>query len=136
MDLTFPIVQDLIWKTELWYAQAAADVRGNIGQFVNLKGEEIEGWGGWTELSYKPASWLLTGVGYTIDNPNNSDIDRTPLVANAATRTQNQSWYVSNTFYPGAGTSLKLNYIHWTTQYRGLADGDDNRFEMIVQYNW
>ncbi|MBI3270586.1 MAG: hypothetical protein HYZ53_16385 [Planctomycetes bacterium] len=129
MDLTIPIVKDLAWKTEIWQGENLPDVRGGINQGINVRGEEIEAHGGWTELSYKPCSWLLTGAGFTMDDPANSDVDNQG-------RETNWSYYMSNTFYPGANVSIKLNYIHWVTQWKGLGDGEDNRFELIFQYNW
>ncbi len=133
-DLTVPIIKDLFWKSEIWTGTNLPEVRGGIAQGINVAGEEIDAWGGWTEFSYRPWSWLLSGVGYALDNPDNDDLDfnfRTP-----GRKEANETYYVSNTFYPGANVSIKLNYLHWRTQYDNLQDGVDNRFELVFQYNW
>lgn len=128
-DLTLPLIKDLTWKTELWLGQGLADVRGGIGQFINAAGDEIDAWGGWTELSYKATTWWTPAIGYTIDDPNNEELD-------AQGRELNTAYYVSNAFYPGANTMFKVNYIHWETEYKRLEGGADNRVELIVQYSF
>ncbi len=133
-DLTVPIIKDLIWTSEIWTGENLPEVRGGIGQGINLQGEEIDSWGGFTQLTYKPWSWLLSGVGYALDNPDNDDLDF--AIANPGRKEANETYYLSNTFYPGGNVSIKLNYLHWRTQYHQLEDGIDNRMELIFQYNW
>jgi len=58
------------------------------------------------------------------------DPDDDVVLANA--RTKNAAWYVTNRFRFGTPFQIGVDYLRWTTRYRGL----DNRFDVYAIYNF
>ncbi|MFN3467864.1 MAG: hypothetical protein ACK4WF_09225, partial [Candidatus Brocadiales bacterium] len=80
------------------------------------------------ELNWKATRWYTFGPGYTIDNPDDSDLP-------AGGRTRNRAVYFTNKFSLGK-MEIGADYLHWITNYKGFERGDDNRFNIFVQYNF
>ena len=115
---------------EAWTGEGLADFRGGIGQSINTAtGDTISSRGGWLELGVDTTSWSSLYLGYTVDDPDDADV-----AANG--RTKNDAWYVTNRFRFGAPFQIGFEYIRWTTRYRGLALGLDNRFDLYAIYNF
>jgi hypothetical protein len=111
---------------EAFSGQNMDDVRGGIFQGVNATGGEIDGEGGWIELAFQATPDLSLHAGYSLDDPEDSDLDvngrsKNEILYAAARR----KWGV---FHAG------LEYLSWTTEYEGLGDGDANRVQVFLAY--
>ena len=91
-------------------------------------GEEIASRGGWAEAALDLTRAYTVSLGYTVDSPRRED-----LAANA--RSRNGAWFITNrwTVKP---VVVGLDYLRWTTEYLGLPDGTDNRFNAYVVYSF
>jgi hypothetical protein len=128
MDLSVPILQNLVFKGEAWKGRGLSDARGGIGQSINTTtGQVIGAAGGWVELSLKANSYYTVSGGLTLDNPYSSDIS----AANG--RIRNRANYITNRFTVGRGLSFGFDYGRWLTRYKALRTGTNNRFNLFVQ---
>ncbi len=115
---------------ELWSGENLDDFRGGIGQGVNAAtGEEIASEGGWLELGLELSRIYSLHVGYTIDDPDDGDVP-------AGGRIKNEAWYLVQRFRFGRPFLLGFDYLYWTTEHQGLADGTDNRFNLYLVYTF
>jgi len=129
-DFTIPVISLLTVRGEVWTGKNLSDFRGGIGQGVNTTtGKEIESTGGWLELLCKLNPKFQASIGYTKDEPEEDDVTATG-------KTENETWYVGGLYKPGAGLAFGLEYINWKTEYKDNTDGDDNRINLIAQYNF
>ena len=130
LDLTLPFSPDLALRGELWRGRNLSDFRGGIGQGIQTTGrQEIDSMGGWAELVYRIAPWFTLAPGYTLDNPSDDDITK-------GSRSKNWTLYLAHRFQLGGGFLIGLDYIYWKTEYKGLRDGDANRFNLFFQYDF
>ncbi|MCO5297397.1 MAG: transglutaminase domain-containing protein [Fimbriimonadaceae bacterium] len=117
-------------RGEWWSGENLSDFRGGIGQGVNTTtGNEIQSSGGWAELGYKSSPNHRIAVGYTIDDPRDGDVA-------SGGRIRNRAWYVHNKWTLGSGLEIGLNYINWTTDWKGMSSGTDNRFNLYVAHKF
>lgn len=133
LDFSTPILRDLLlFKGELWMGRNLDDIRGGILQGINIaSGRTIRAEGGWGELTFKPNKWYSLHLGYTIDNPRDSD-----LPAQAPAR--NNIAYLANRLYLEP-IEIGLDYLNWTTYFKdpaGRGKGQDNRFQAYVSYKF
>lgn len=128
LDLTLPLHAVLTVKGELWRGKCLTDLRGGVGQSINTTtGDEVESKGGWAEVVLALCKGYAIAAGYTVDDPKNGDLP-------VGGREKNDAWYIGNRFDLGGGVSAGLDYLRWTTDYVDRGDGDDNRFNLFVQY--
>jgi len=110
---------------EAWTGENLSDIRGGIGQGVNTAtGDEISSSGGWLELGYKASPVYRVAVGYTIDDPKDSDV--------GAGRQENSAFYLHNKWNVGSGVEIGANYLHWLTDWAGLPRGRNSRFSFFL----
>lgn len=129
LDLTLPLTNRFTFKGEFWQGQNLADYRGGIGQGINsATADEIDSEGGWVELHCQLLPSLALATGYTIDNPDDGDVPDKG-------RTKNESFYLTSR-WSYKNFTLGLDYINWTTDWKGLDDGDANRFNLIFHYDF
>jgi hypothetical protein len=135
-DLKLPIHKSVTFEAEAWSGKNLDDVRGGIGQGVNVTagdpalGEEIESTGGWAQLGFKANEVYSVYVGGTLDDPEDG------LPASGA-RDKNEVYYLAQRFNAGGGLLIGLDYLNWTTEWTGgMPDGTDNRFNLFGQYNF
>lgn len=115
---------------EAWLGRNLSDVRGGVGQGINTAlGTEIRSRGGWAELALKLNKYYSIYPGYTMDDPTDRDI------ANQG-RVKNRAWYIVHRFRPGGPFLVGIDYLRWTTDYKGLERGTDNRVNLYLQYNF
>jgi len=133
IDFSTPLYKDwLSFKTEVWKGRNIDDIRGGILQGINAaNGKLIHAEGGWAELTLKPCKQYAFSAGYTVDNPDNSD-----LPGQAPSR--NRVWYLANrlNFDP---IEIGIDYLNWTTDYKdpaGRGKGQDNRFQAYISYKF
>lgn len=117
-------------RGELWEGENLSDFRGGIGQGVNVTtGREVESKGGWIELGIATSPRHRLAFGGTVDDPKDSD-----LSANA--RTKNSSAYVHNRWSLSPSVDLGLNFLSWSTDYKGRRRGKDSRFNLYLTYKY
>lgn len=114
--LTFPLTDKLALKGTLWTGTNLDGAWGGIGQGINaLTGETIDSVGGWIQLGYQATEKLKFNIGYSMDNPKDSDL-------NVGDRSDNSS-YLVNAFYSFIPEFiLGLEYMRLETGYKGEAD--------------
>lgn len=129
LDLSLPLTGILTLKGEIWQGENLADYRGGIGQGVNkTAGKEIESKGGWGELHGQLSPSLGLAVGYTLDNPEDEDVPDEG-------RIKNRSVYLGGR-WTQKNFTIGLDYINWSTDWKNLAKGDANRYNLIFQYDF
>jgi hypothetical protein len=128
VDFSFNPLAFASMKGELWIGSGLGDFRGGIGQSINaLTGNEIDSYGGWIEFGLQPTARYSITAGITVDNPANEQLA-------TGARKLNRSFYVTNQLRPGNAFMIGLDYIHWQTDYIGLPEGVDNRFNLYGVY--
>ena len=111
---------------EIWFGENLSDLRGGIGQGVNTTtGSEISSKGGWVELGYKPSPTYRIAIGYTKDDPSDSDLT-------GSGRLENSAFYLHNKWNVGDGVEIGANYLHWLTDWAGLPRGKNHRFNFFL----
>jgi hypothetical protein len=139
-DATIMLGDYAVLKGEGWIGENMPDVRGGIGQGVNvLTGREIESAGGWGEIGVKVADPLWLYAGASFDDPNDADLPSRAeiesafpglgpgIVAARTGRTLNRVIYVSSRYKPWTPLRIGLEYFLWTTEYEGLDKGRASR---------
>jgi hypothetical protein len=146
-DLRLPLTRRLLLQGEGWWGKALADIRGGVGQDINaITGDTIRSMGGWAELQYQVARFYTVGGGFTIDDPTNSDV--TPFLpptpgpppfagnATAVGRTLNRTLYLTNRFNLGSGFTVGVDWMLFHTEFRGLPDGENNRWNIWLRHGF
>ncbi|HVL38900.1 MAG TPA: transglutaminase domain-containing protein [Fimbriimonadaceae bacterium] len=128
---------DFMWRLspgfdirgEVWTGRNLSDFRGGIGQGVNTTtGNEIDSKGGWGELGFQASRTHRIALGYTVDDPDDDDVP-------ASGRTKNDAIFLHNRWTLGS-IEVGLNFLHWTTRYKGLSTGKDNRVNLYVSHKF
>lgn len=130
LDLRWDIAPKWTLQGELWAGRNLSDFRGGITQGVNVNtGREIASKGGWLEIGYDISPKHRIAVGYAVDDPSDSDVPN-------GGRTKNFVWYLHNRFKLSDGVTLGVNYLFWTTKWKGLTTGTNHRVGVFVQHNF
>ncbi len=129
-DYSLALHDRVALQGEAWFGRNLSDFRGGVGQGVNTAlGTEVRSRGGWAELGFKLSKYYSIYPGYTMDDP----VDRS--VANQG-RVKNRAWYIANRFRLGGPFLVGVDYLRWTTDFKGLERGIDNRFNLYLQYSF
>ncbi|MGH9363008.1 MAG: hypothetical protein ACRD2T_13930, partial [Thermoanaerobaculia bacterium] len=130
LDATLPLYRKLLWlKGEGWYGENVDDVRGGIFQGINTTtGDEIISRGGFAEMGFQALSWYQVSIGYSTDDPENSD-------AGSGGRAANRIAYFSNRWFFDP-IEIGLDYLYWKTDFVRFDSGDDNRFQAYISYKF
>lgn len=130
LDLQWEIAPKWALRGEVWTGRNLSDFRGGVAQGVNASlGREIASKGGWLELGYDVSPKHRIAVGYAIDDPNDGDVPD-------GGRTKNFVWYLHNRFKLSDEVVLGVNYLFWTTKWKGLATGTNHRIGVFIQRNF
>ncbi|MCS6861474.1 MAG: hypothetical protein NZT92_14275 [Abditibacteriales bacterium] len=131
MDVSLPLSSKLRLQGEIWTGKNLSDVRGGIGQGIDVPtGKEVSAKGGWLEVSYRVSPRYTFNVGMTLDQPDASDL--TP----ASARTRNSTLYLTNRYSFGNGLSMGFDWAYWKTKFKALPTGTNNRFTFFVQQDF
>jgi hypothetical protein len=143
-DLSLPLSSRVAIEGEGWTGSNLSDVRGGIGQNVNvLTGCQIDARGGWAQLATKPTDKTQLYIGASVDDPDDADLpsyeDVTAAspVLDAVTytgRTLNWTGFLSARYRPWQPFQIAFEYYHWVTEYKGLDTGIDNRVDLHFSY--
>jgi len=130
IDFHLPLWRDKVGlKLEAWTGENLDDVRGGIFQGINATtGEEIGARGGFAEIGWKVTPNYSLAAGYSTDDPDDGDL-------NPGGRAENRIWYLANR-WSFSSLHLGIEYLHWTTEYLGFDEGDDDRFVGFIQYSF
>jgi hypothetical protein len=127
VDLRFPLCDVLAVQGELFHGKNLDDFRGGIAQGIDPRdGEGVETTGGWAEFVFRPVPWYQGSLGFSMDNPVNTDIP-------VGGRVLNYSWYVGARFPVGGGLTFGADYQSWTTEYNGLRRGHADLVKVFTQ---
>jgi hypothetical protein len=128
VDVKVPIVGDSTWLLgEYWSGKNVDDIRGGIFQGVNpTTGAEIQAEGGFLELGTRLTDHMSMHLGYSIDDPDDADLDPNQ-------RAKNKVGYAAARWSYGA-LRYGVEYLNWTTEYVGLDDGDANRVQAFLAF--
>ena len=129
-DVTLPITSFLVLQGEVWQGRNLADLRGGIGQLIDIRtGTEVRSMGGWGEVMLWPVHWWRIVGGMGIDHPNADDVQL------RGERSLNQVMWVGNLFTAGA-FSLGLDYSRWHTEWVRLNTGKANRYSLSLIFSF
>jgi len=128
-------ITNRVWiNAEGWLGQDLSDLRGGIGQGVNvITHSEVKARGGWVQLGMRPTEKWKAYFGATVDDPDDEDVPSVNDVAaaglpmKATGRTLNWTTFMSHYFRPWQPIQVGVEYQYWVTQYRGLLRGENNR---------
>lgn len=127
-----PIYKDILTaKGEIWTGTNLDDVRGGIFQGV-VMGEELDSSGGFAELNLKVNEWLSLHGGLAIDDPDNG-----ALIAGTGTGSR----ALNETYYAGAKATFDplvfgIDWIRTQTEFVGAEDGELDRIQSYIQFNF
>ena len=129
-DVTLPISSALTARGEIWTGQALSDVRGGIGQTVNLSsGSEIDSIGGFLELWWQASDAWRLHVGSSRDDPDNGQL----VFGNPE---DNRTIYLGTVYDWDIGLRSGLDVIYWETDWIGLGRGDMFRIDLYFQLDF
>lgn len=130
IDFRVPLSGTSLWLLgEAWQGENLDDIRGGIFQGVNSStGEEIEAEGGFLELGFQANPNLTLHLGYSIDDPDDDDLS-------SGQRSKNEVAYIASRWTYGA-LNYGVEYLDWTTEYKGFDDGDAGRLVGFITLNF
>lgn len=130
LDVRVPFASRFTFQGEAWQGENLSDFRGGVAQGVNTAtGEEIESRGAWVELGFQATPLYALYAGVTRDDPEDGDLGTGGRIRNGAS-------YLVNRLKFGKVLTVGLDYLRWTTEYKGRAKGEDNRFNAYVIYDF
>ncbi|CAN5587302.1 hypothetical protein BH10PLA2_BH10PLA2_08040 [soil metagenome] len=130
IDVRVPICEELTFQAEAWQGSNMDDFRGGIAQGINYTtGQTIASRGGFAELVYRPVRWYQQAIGYSLDDPTNSDVP-------ASGRTLNRAFYASSRFPVGKGLLFSMEAQHWLTEWKSFNAGEAVLLKFFTQYNF
>ncbi len=129
-DFSIPITSFLKVQGEVWQGRNLADLRGGIGQEIDIRtGTELRSKGGWAELLVKPLPFWRVAIGAGVDDPDPDDVQQ------RGQRSKNRVAWVGNLFTVGA-FSVGLDYSRWRTEWVRLNPGLANRFSLSLVFTF
>jgi hypothetical protein len=124
-DVSIPFSKYLKVQGEAWQGKNLADLRGGIGQLIDLRiGTEVRAIGGWAEVLIRIKAWRLA-LGGGMDRPYEEDIQQ------RGQRSVNRALWIGNQFTLGA-FSLGLDYTRWRTEWVRIKTGFANRYSISL----
>lgn len=91
-------------------------------------GEEIEAKGGFLELGFQANPNLTLHLGYSFDDPDDGDLSKSQ-------RSKNEIAYIAGRWTYGA-LKYGVEYLDWTTEYKGFDDRDAGRLVGFIALNF
>ena len=133
-DLVVPITDRMSFQAELFLGDDLSTFLGGSLEGVDFTTREaIYSAGGWCELGFDWTPSVHSYVGYSVDDPRNSDLVYTPA---RDLRTYNQFLFANVIYDVTQKLKLGAEVTWWKTHWLGLAPGDAVRFEFAGQYEF
>jgi hypothetical protein len=129
-DLKLKVLDTVTIAGEVWKGRNLSDLRGGIGQGVNVAaGDEIAATGGWAELIWTvlPPNLTLSG-GASVDDPKDRDLSA------AASRSRNFCPFAVAKVDLGGGFTFGVEWIQFRTDYLNVDEGRADRFTWFVGF--
>lgn len=127
-SIYLPLTKCLAVQGNVWQGVNLDTYYGAIGQGVNLVlGEEIEATGGFAQLLYDPTDKWAFGLGYSVDDPADEDL-------NPGMRSKNEQAFVNAAYKFTAAVTAMAEYAHMTTEYLEGEDADNDRIQLAMKY--
>jgi hypothetical protein len=135
VDIRVPITDRMGFQAEAFTGQNLSSFLGGIGQGINpYTIDAIRSSGGWFEVWYDWTSVLHSHVGYSVDDPNDSDVSAGGL--NPHGRTYNQFFWGNLTYDVTKKLLVGLEVSSWKTLYVADQPGDSVRSEFVLKYGF
>lgn len=129
-DILAPLYDPITFKSEIFYGHNLDAFLAGIGQGVNTTKEtDILAYGGWAQLSYKVNDLFTINSGYGIDHVDKEDM-------NTADRHNNQIVFGNIIYSPIKHLKFGIEYSHWYTEYLQAENGNDDRVQTSVIWDF
>ncbi|HGY92777.1 MAG TPA: hypothetical protein ENK43_16540 [Planctomycetes bacterium] len=126
-DWTLPLLAHLDFSGQIWRGAALGDIRGGIGQSINVAtGHAISSTGGFAELRWQVSDDVSLHGGASFDDPDSEELS-------AGFRDLNWTAYLGCLVDWGGGLSSGVDVFYWETQWVGLGVGNMVRVDAYVQ---
>lgn len=121
-----PLRADLTFKGSFWYGENLDDVRGGIGQGVNLvAGSAVEAFGGWAQFGYAAGTVVDLNLFAGFDNPRNKDLL-------PGWRELNVTLGANVLYHATEATTFGVEVSHMDTDYVGLGSAPNLRVQTSI----
>jgi len=129
VDFRYPITRRLGVQGEFFTGENLGAYLGGAVQGVNTTTRDIiRSTGGWVDVWYDWTSRLHSHVGYSIDDPINSDI--------TTGRTYNQFYFANLSYDLTKQFLVGVEASQWKTNWAGKLPGDSFRLEFVAKYGF
>jgi hypothetical protein len=129
IDFSWPITKRLSLQTELFTGENLGAYMGGILQGIDRGTRRgIRSRGGWVDVGYNWTEQLRSHVGYSIDDPIDSDL--------TSGRTYNHFIFSNVTYDVTKSLMLGLEVSVWKTLWVNQSPGDLARLEFMVKYGF
>lgn len=126
----FPLTDSLKLSGSIWQGKNLDGARGGIGQGINVLQEtEIDASGGWAQLRFQPDSNYWFNVGYSVDNPEDADL-------NVGQRSENETYLLNGYYKLAEKLILGVEYFQVETDYKGLDSATNHRIQSSFIYKF
>ncbi|MEE9386639.1 MAG: hypothetical protein V3V08_24760 [Nannocystaceae bacterium] len=126
--LQVPLTQRVWLSGEAFYGQNLSDVRGGIGQGINVTdAREVRSAGGWGELGVQAMEKWSIHAGGSVDNPVDDDLED-------GDRSLNWAAFLVHRFRPHPALGFAVEYLHWVTTYKNAVSGTANHVNLWAAF--
>ncbi|MDR0842196.1 MAG: hypothetical protein LBP68_02115 [Acidobacteriota bacterium] len=129
-DVQLPLHNRFTVQGSLWTGENLDNYFGGIGQGVNVAlGTEVKSYGAWGQIVYTPSKLFQLGLGYGLDDP-----DDTELSGDA--RTFNDRIFTNFFYNLTSSAQIGVEYSYMRTDYAVTRDMHNNRIHLGARYNF
>jgi hypothetical protein len=142
VELVVPLPYGFWLKGEGFYGSMLGIYFAGIGQSFTTRADDlvpVHTWGGWGQLGWVASPKLRFHLGASIDNPRNSDLNSTSVVAGNVVpggRSLNRFYYANFMYNVTPAVLAGYEVTQAMTQYLDGPNGDDLRHQVSVMYKF
>jgi hypothetical protein len=92
-------------------------------------GQEIEAVGGYAQVLWDPTEKLCFGLGYSVDDPDDEDL-------NPGMRAKNEQVFVNAFYKINPAVTVMAEYANMTTDYVEGEDATNDRVQLAIRYGF
>ena len=131
LDVRVPLTNRMGIQGEFFTGENLGTFLGGIAQGVDLVSRQgIRSTGGWVDVWYDLTPKWHSHAGYSIDDPNDNDLN------SAAQRKLNQFFFVNTSYDVTKNMNLGVELTNWKTLYVGRSEGEAVRIEFVGRYSF
>lgn len=128
--VSVPLGDRMVWSTSAFLGANMDSYWGGIAQGVNhALGEEISGYGGWTELKLKATDKYTLNLGYSVDNPDNEDLW-------TGARSKNEILRINSFYEFSPSLILGLEFLDQKTSYKSRDAAKNKHFHTALIFKF